>query len=412
MNLDSNEYPPYKDEIESAIALFYGGNVEEAISKIDDLIREHGEQLDLVIWKTYMLALSGNPDSAYEYIKDYEDTFKDHAEYWTQRGFIRLFMNDLFEAQEDFKKALEIDPKSYHATIGHAYVLYQLSLLLTVDEKDLENALSMLAERRKDGFDTGELHTLIGLIKNALGRKKEALGDLITGYLKGVKEALSTIVDICESLGDYSPINKLLESGISYEMLENTLENIGDYDSYLILATRHLREEYSDNLCIKCINIAFNVERYDIAEDLLNLFIERHPEDIMAKRLLGEAYVYQGELNKGLEILLPLQENFSGDSTYLNVLGYVYYSLGKPEVAYKYFLDSIKADPNNASAWTNLGIYHYEMGDTSKAKEYLEKAIALNPELKTAKYYLMAIYKEIGDEENYRRIKDSLEAGF
>jgi len=270
----------------------------------------------------------------------------------------------------------------------------------------------MLIERRNEGFDTGELHTLIGLIENMLGKKKEALNNLLLGFSKGNKEALSTIVEICEELGDYSAIDDLLAMGTSYEALESTLEDLGDYEGYLLLAARHLKNKYSDNLCIKCINIAFEIQRYDIAEWLLKMFMERHPEDLMAKRLLGEAYVYQGDLNKGLEILLPLAENFSNDSTYLNILGYVYYSLGQEELAYQYFLNSVRADPNNASAWANLGIYHYERGDVGKAREYLERAVALNPDIKTAKYYLMAIYKEIGDEENYKRIKDSLEAEF
>ena len=412
MDLELSEYPPYKDEIEKALALFYGGKVKEAIAKIDELIGEHGEQLDLIIWKTYMLALSGDPETAYNYIEGYEDSFSDRVEYWTQRGFIRLFMNDLFEAQEDFKKALEIDNRSYHATIGYSYVLYQLSLLIKVEKEELEKALEMLIERRDEGFDTGELYTLIGLIENSLNKKKEALEDLLLGYLKGVKEALSTIVDICEELDDYTVIEKLTEEGIRYESLENTLEEIGDYEGYVVLVYRHLKKEYSDNLCIKGINISFSVERYDIAENLLKMFIERHPEDTMAKRLLGEAYIYQGDIEAGIEILLPLKEVFSGDSTYLNVLGYAYYNLGKLELAYRYFMDSVRADPNNASAWTNLGVYYYERGDLEKAKEYLEKAVALNPDIRTAKYYLMAVYKEMGDEENYKRLKDSLEAGF
>ena len=103
-----------------------------------------------------------------------------------------------------------------------------------------------------------------------------------------------------------------------------------------------------------------------------------------------------------------IEEQYQNDSTYKNVLGFVYYNTGKKDLALKCFKESTELDSKNASAWTNLGIFYYEEGEFEKAKECLEKAIEIAPDIISAKYYLALIYKELGDTEKYEKIIDEL----
>lgn len=403
------EYPEYKEELDRALSLFYEGKVNEAISEIENIMQEYGENLDLAIWKSYMLASSGRTDEAYNYLKTLEEDLGSHSEYWTQRGYTLLFAGNLMDAIGEFKKALEIDEKSYHASIGYAYSFYQLGVMGLVEKSELNECLRILQEREKEGWDTGELSTLMGLLYNLLEEKKEALNKLKEGFLKGTKEALSSIVQISSDLGDFKTIDELLAEGYDYLTLERTLwEHLRDPENALKLILRHLSTEYSDDSAVMGINISFETQNYDASEKILQKYLEKHPDDTLAKRLLGEAKAYLNKYEESLKILKEIEEQYQNDSTYKNVLGFVYYNTGKKDLALKCFKESTELDSKNASAWTNLGIFYYEEGEFEKAKECLEKAIEIAPDIISAKYYLALIYKELGDTEKYEKIIDEL----
>jgi len=403
------EYPEYKEELDYALSLYYEGKVDEAIAEIENIMREYGENLDLAIWKSYMLASSGRTDEAYNYLQTLEEKLGTHSEYWTQRGYTLLFAGEIMEAIEEFKRALEIDETSYHASVGYAYSFYQLGVIGLAEKSDLEECLRILQEREKEGWDTGELHTLMGLLYNQLEEKEEALNKLKEGFLRGAKEALSSIVQISSDLGDFRTIDELLEEGYDYYTLEKTLwEHLRDPENALKLILRHLSTNYSDDSAVMGINISFETQNYEAGEKILQKYLEKHPDDTLAKRLLGEAKAYLNKYKESLEILKEIEEQYSTDSTYKNVLGFVYYNLGEKDLARKYFKESTELDPKNASAWTNLGIFYYEEGSLEKAKECLEMAIGITPDILSAKYYLALIYKELGDTEKYEKMISEL----
>ncbi|MEO8210933.1 MAG: tetratricopeptide repeat protein [bacterium] len=94
---------------------------------------------------------------------------------------------------------------------------------------------------------------------------------------------------------------------------------------------------------------------------------------------------------KDLEELIKLTNDPLTKSGYLNNIAMCYSELKNDELKEKYFLESIKLDPNNINAMNGCASFYLEKGETGKAKEFFNKILLIKP-----------------DDENAMRKLDSL----
>ena len=112
--------------------------------------------------------------------------------------------------------------------------------------------------------------------------------------------------------------------------------------------------------------------RWESALQEAEAAIQRNPDDVVARRLLGRLYVRLLTGNRPV-----------GD--------------GLQERAVRQFEEIIKRDPNDVSSYLVLAHLYRAAGERAKAEETLRQAIALQPDSEDANADLAFLYLDVGD---------------
>ena len=125
--------------------------------------------------------------------------------------------------------------------------------------------------------------------------------------------------------------------------------------------------------------------------------------EVYVKFETGYNYVLQNEPKKGLELLLPLVENYSGWWNLLFFVGLAYRILGEYEIAERYFENVLTIEEGQNDALNELGICKMCLGKYEKALEIYGGLISLNPKNTSALCNRAGAYLYLKDEENARK---------
>jgi len=149
----------------------------------------------------------------------------------------------------------------------------------------------------------------------------------------------------------------------------------------------------------------------DIKKELVKLLKDNDAKMSFEK---GYQYIVDGHSEEGLELLLPLEEEYddwwnllffiglayrqleryedaieyfektltynTGHVDTMNEIGICLMSIGVYEEAERYFKEALKADINNHELLCNLGIVYMNQGNIDEAESYLTRAFEVNPE--------------------------------
>jgi tetratricopeptide (TPR) repeat protein len=137
-------------------------------------------------------------------------------------------------------------------------------------------------------------------------------------------------------------------------------------------------------------------------DDAIRVFKEAYrmnPKHVASLDNLARIYITKNQLEKALEILEELQNT---DPTYQsariqNMIGYLYWKLGKIDKVEEQCKLALAEDPNDVSARENLGIIYFKKGMYKKAAIQFRKVLELEPDNIKARRMLQAI-AEKGDE--------------
>jgi Flp pilus assembly protein TadD len=90
---------------------------------------------------------------------------------------------------------------------------------------------------------------------------------------------------------------------------------------------------------------------------------------------IGQAYIQKGDTQESINSLEKARQAQPDNASIMTTLAALYDMQSKPDVARKYYEQSIKADPNNAFALNNLAYLLSEQnGDLNQALTYAERA--------------------------------------
>lgn len=202
-------------------------------------------------------------------------------------------------------------------------------------------------------------------------------------------------------------LNKSLFETAKYFMDESIkyFEKSLDYDDKFALAYYKLGFYYKNNQQYIKAKLYWEKQQ-EFDDDTLRIDEIRNEIeqlDIYVKYETGYNYVLNSEPQKGLDILLPLVEIYSGWWNLLFFVGLAYRSLGEYEIAEKYFENVLKIEEGQNHAINELGLCKMCLEKYEEAKELFTMMLALEPGNCEVLCNRAAAYLYIGDKEKARK---------
>ncbi len=134
----------------------------------------------------------------------------------------------------------------------------------------------------------------------------------------------------------------------------------------------------------------FYKKKLDDAIRIYEVIVDKHPDYLDARYLLGYFYEENGTRNKAISMWKKVLQNSPSHSETLNSLGYIYALEGKRlDEAEKMIKKALEQDPNNGAYLDSLGWVYYKSEKYEKAEEYLQRAIGNTKDAE--------IYEHLGD---------------
>jgi len=111
----------------------------------------------------------------------------------------------------------------------------------------------------------------------------------------------------------------------------------------------------------------------------------------------------KGDYQKALQTFKKLEKNVSDEKRLMTGLAKCYFMLENYDEAEKYYINSIRLDPNNYDSLTNLALLYERKGDIEKSLKLLEVSFKINPYYSSTLYLLGKIYL---DKKEYEKAEE------
>ncbi len=202
-------------------------------------------------------------------------------------------------------------------------------------------------------------------------------------------------------------LNNSLFDTAKYFMDESIIyfEKALDYDDKFALAYYKLGFYYKNNQqYIKAKLYWEKQQEFDddyLRKDEIRNEIEQL--DVYVKYETGYNYVLNSEPQKGLDILLPLVEIYSGWWNLLFFVGLAYRSLGEYEIAEKYFENVLKIEEGQSHALNELGLCKMCLEKYDEAKDLFTMLLALDSNNSEVLCNRSAAYLYIGERDKAKK---------
>ncbi len=202
-------------------------------------------------------------------------------------------------------------------------------------------------------------------------------------------------------------LNNSLFDTAKYFMDESIkyFEKALDYDDKFALAYYKLGFYYKNNQqYIKAKLYWEKQQEFDddyLRKDEIRNEIEQL--DVYVKYETGYNYVLNSEPQKGLDILLPLVEIYSGWWNLLFFVGLAYRSLGEYEIAEKYFENVLKIEEGQSHALNELGLCKMCLEKYDEAKDLFTMLLALDSNNSEVLCNRAAAYLYIGERDKAKK---------
>ena len=158
---------------------------------------------------------------------------------------------------------------------------------------------------------------------------------------------------------------------------------------------------------IKYILELFNSNKITQAKNEIDKQLIKHPQSSILLNILGAVFASQNKLDLAIKNYKKAININSNYAQAYNNLGIALHKLNKPKESIEFYNKAIDLKNDFAEAYNNLGNAFRELGDTKDALQYFIKAIQIKPNYAEAFCSLGGAHQEIGNKiqalENFKK---------
>ncbi len=323
------------------------------------------------------------------------------------------FFNEFFDKQKDEISFITLK-KNAKIKLGSSEHIANKEIAVPIRVNSLISDI-----QNQDEYDGISIGNIIDGIIYVLGTEKEfVLKEEYLKILKDLKIDLVSYVIHCINQFDDKKLNDVVvygkslinvvenektafvyASSLERKAIESLNSDLSDTAKYFMNeAVKYFEKSlnYDDKFALSYYKLGFyykNNQQYIKAK----LFWEQQQEfdddavrideirneieqlDVYVRYETGYNLILNSEAQKGLDILLPLVEDYSGWWNLLFFIGLGYRSLGEYEIAEKYFENVLKIEEGQIHAINELGLCKMCLEKYEEAKELFTMLAAMDP---------------------------------
>lgn len=243
-------------------------------------------------------------------------------------------------------------------------------------------------EHFRGNYDAA-LAQAIGALRGPRGLNTQAVSLALDVYRrqKRYADAIAFLQPLVKELGTDPPINARY-----FEFLLRA----GQTQQAQAIADVQIRNGLKGGIAVA--QVYAQLERWNEAIELLEQLRKQNPDDKNVVFQLGSAYERSGKVGEAEKIFLKLLDEDPNDAQTLNYLGYMWADKGvNLPRAEEMIARAVKQEPRNGAFVDSLGWVYYRLGKLDLARKHLADAAELMPWDPTIQEHLGDLYLKQGD---------------
>ncbi len=334
-------------------------------------------------------------------------------------GDIFAQRGDQAQAEENYRRAIELDPNDPRAATSLATLLIQ--------QKAYQQAATLLRSAAGQGGASAQVYSLLGyayeeskqpdLALEAYDKAidmepRDTMARLRRSHLRAARQdypgAIEDMTVVYEQ--DGSGVNAL-ELGALYERAGTPAAAIGVYER--ALKNSHPSTE-TKSLRLKLIDLLLSVDRRDDALAQAQQFVEANPNDTDALARLGNLLL-PTDSARAAQVYLRAVKLDPDNVDYRVALSASLLKTKQYQDALSISLDAVQRAPENYYVHSNLAAAYFQLQQFAQAAEQFKWIIGHRPETAVAYYFLGICYDKMMEYElalpAYERFLEIADAG-
>ncbi len=331
-----------------ATFFFLGKRYEEAAERVDAVLAEKPDDIEMLYLKSGLLQQEGDPAGAAEVFEKIVQLDPAQTRAYMALAQLHSRNEDPTEAEAHLRRAIDVDP---------AAIQPQLALFsYFISQKEFDRAEAHLGQLLEENPKDVDLRILEG--NYYFSRQKEDRAE--TAYLGAVEVAPEDVRPYLVAAGFYENVNRAKDAQAMYE---KALEIQPDEVRTLQPAARFFFEQ----------------QAVDRAEGLVDRILEKNPKDFDARMLKGEILVLKREFEPALAVFAPLVEEEPEAERAHYFMGVAYLGDGNPGRAQTSLRKAVDLDPDYDRAKLLLAEIHLRQRNFREARRLSEEVLQEMP---------------------------------
>ncbi len=427
---------------------------DDAISRLDNLVKQFPQEIDLVEYFAVLLAQKNELEKCEDLIKNTLVRIKEPLEQrklclffadlynrWNQEEKAYELLNSLAqklpndipvkrqllrcgEVAKKPEKALQLvnEIKSLEGQNGWQWRFEQAKILFTQDNfKDqYPQIISLLKENLLVNPDdqasrmllasayekAGELQLAVSIYQEALTRSPEDIHIIVPAVAALYKA------------NEYDRADEILRRAARKKLSHPELQKL-ELHSYLrrgeLSSASNILEDLSasepNNLSIylSLASLKMQQNSFTEADEILSGLKLREPNSLPVIIAQIESKIRQKKSTEAISLCDEIINISSNSSAYI-LRARTYAMLGQPEKAQKDFEHVTTTEPNNANAWAAISDFYRSTGNLGKAIASIRKAMSLGPDNLDIIKRAISLFLASGNHDTIREGKDILDS--
>ncbi len=325
------------------------GAVDLAIANVRTLLTKHPDDLTALLLYSQALLVKQQYAEAGKIIQGAAAHGLDSPELHRQMGMLNLLRKNLPAAQNEFKKAWNLQPGSKP--------LLEALLMTYLADKQSGPAAGFLRQQLQARSQDPLLYHELAQLYLLLGKQNEALA------------ALRKAVGLDPSDAD------------SALLMAEIYASANQPQPAIQIATDLVQKHQQDaDVLLRAGMVLEKVQRWEDARRAYERAVQLDDDNAIAKNNLAWLLVsHGGNVDVALALAQKAKEKMADDVEITDTIGWIYYQKKVYQTALYYLKECVAKDQKNASFQFQLGMTYWKLGENEQARRALTTSLKLDP---------------------------------